>query len=377
MAGPSRLLSLVRLAVGASLLAIAIGGVAAPANAAAALPRWTGGVDLYRTGVFTTQKTWLWCTAADLQIMRNIATGASDHAAASQQRYFDYMRAHDRYAIPVSDGTDPGGWTAGLRHFVDDRYRVVASTSFDTALRSAVTGLRRTGLPVAIAVMHGDHGWVITGFTATAAPAVTTRFTVTSVRVVGPLWGLQSRTYGYDMKPDTKLTPSQLATFFTPWHYARVRMAWEGEWVSIQPVGAAAATSRPAATPGPTAVPVPTQLSMPTPTPLPTVPATLTPSPAAVPTRAAMPTPTLVPATGVAEVAGPAGSGSGGAGAADAAVAVPAAATASSDAVMLFGVLVVILGVAVMVGGWAAARRRRARRGDPGTDAMRGTSRRM
>ena len=78
--------------------------------------------------------------------------------------------------------------------------------------------------------------WVLTGFTATADPARTTNFTVTSVRVVGPLWGLQSRTYGYDMRPDTKLTPSQLRTFFTPWHYARVRMAWEGRWVSIQAV---------------------------------------------------------------------------------------------------------------------------------------------
>jgi hypothetical protein len=71
---------------------------------------------------------------------------------------------------------------------------------------------------------------------ARADPARTTNFTVTSVRVVGPLWGLQSRTYGYDMRPDTKLTPSQLRTFFTPWHYARVRMAWEGRWVSIQAV---------------------------------------------------------------------------------------------------------------------------------------------
>jgi hypothetical protein len=59
-----------------------------------------------------------------------------------------------------------------------------------------------------------------------------------SVRVVGPLWGLQSRSYGYDMQPDTKLTPKQLAGFFTPWHYAKIRMAWEGDWVSIQPIAA-------------------------------------------------------------------------------------------------------------------------------------------
>ncbi len=146
------------------------------------------------------------------------------------------MRAHDRYAIPVSDGTDPGGWAAGLRHYVDSRYRVVASSSFSKAVRSAVTNLRKTNLPVAIAVDHGNHGWVLTGFTATADPARTTAFTVTSLRVVGPLYGLQSRSYGYDMRPDRKLTPSQFKSFFTPWHYGRVRMAWEGDWVSIQPI---------------------------------------------------------------------------------------------------------------------------------------------
>ena len=203
---------------------------------AAALSRWTGGIDLYRSGVFTTQKTWLWCTAADVQIIRNIVDHTTDHTRANQQRYFDYMRAHDRYSIPVSDGTDPGGWAAGLRHYVDSRYRVVASTSFNSALRSAVTNLRKTNRPVAITVQHGNHGWVLTGFTATADPAVTTHFTVTSVRVVGPLWGLQNRSYGYDMRPDTKLTPSQFRTFFTPWHYGRIRMAWEGDWVSIQAV---------------------------------------------------------------------------------------------------------------------------------------------
>ena len=229
----------------------------APAGPASAVSRWTGGIDLYRAGVFTTQQTWLWCTAADVQIIRNIARHQTDHSRLNQQRYFDWMRAHDRYAIPVSDGTDPAGWAAGLAHFVDGRYRLVASGSFDAALRSAVTNLRRTSLPVGITVAHGDHAWVLTGFTATADPAVTSRFTVTSVRVVGPLWGLQSRSYGYDMAPDTRLTPRELAGFFTPWHYARIRMAWEGRWVSIQPVAVGSTRPAPVATPRPTAKPKP------------------------------------------------------------------------------------------------------------------------
>ena len=220
----------------ALLAAIALVLTALPVAADDALPRWRGGLDLYRPGVFTTQKTWSWCTAADVQIMRNIVHGKTNHTKAQQRRFFDYMRAHDRYPIPLRDGVDPAGWAAGLRHFVDPRYRLVASNSFKSALRSAVRHLRLTDLPVGITVAHGNHAWVLTGFTATADPATSRRFRITSVRVTGPLWGLQSRSYGYDMRPDRKLTRNQLKSFFSPWHYAPIRMAWEGRWVSVQPI---------------------------------------------------------------------------------------------------------------------------------------------
>ena len=196
---------------------------------------WTGGVNLYRKGVFTTQKSWLWCTAAGVQIVRNIVDRKTDHSTTNQRRYFNWMRGHNRYSLPVSAGVDPAGWTAGLRHFVDDRYRLVASRTFDSALRSAVKRLRLTNLPVALAVSHGNHGWILTGFRATADPAATTSFRVTSVRVTGPLYGLQSKN-GYDMPPNTKLTTAQLKRFFTPWKYAPKAMVWDGRYVSIQPV---------------------------------------------------------------------------------------------------------------------------------------------
>jgi hypothetical protein len=56
------------------------------------------------------------------------------------------------------------------------------------------------------------------------------------VRVSGPLWGRQNSRFGYDMRPNTSLTRRQLKRFVTPWHYGPVRMAWEGEYVSVQPL---------------------------------------------------------------------------------------------------------------------------------------------
>lgn len=264
-AGASGVLLSVTLAF-VGLLGTPISGVIAPSRAAAveaALPAWTGGVELYRAGSFTTQQTWLWCTAAGVQIARNIVEHERDHSASSQRRYFEWMRRHNRYDLPLSAGVDPQGWAAGMRHFVDDRYRLVASRTFDGALRSAVERMRRTNLPVAITVAHGDHGWLLVGFRATADPAKTDRYTVTSVRVVGPLFGLQSRN-GYDMPPNTRLTPTQLRRFFTPWHYDPKPMIWDGRYISMQPIPRPAAVSTaPKPTPKPTPAAAPAIVAAP------------------------------------------------------------------------------------------------------------------
>ncbi len=346
MPGQVRGRSTVRLTLAAALAVLLLAGrLAMPATDVDALSRWTGGIDLYRSGVFTTQKTWLWCTAADVQIIRNIVDHATDHSRASQQRYFDYMRAHDRYAIPVSDGTDPAGWTAGLRRFVDSRYQLTRSGSFDSALRSAVTNLRRTNLPVAITVSHGNHAWILTGFTATADPAATSRFSLTSVRVVGPLWGLQSRSYGYDMRPDTKLTPAQLKGFFTPWHYAGVRMAWEGQWVSVQPVAKAVQTA-PAA-PKPIARPTAKPTPRPTPRATPRPTATTLASQAVI--EPATPSPSA--ADPLAGAAGPIASTDP---VADVAAAAPSAQAADGfPTAVLAGVALILVALSVVAAGGA------------------------
>ena len=228
----------IRARILAAVVLLSIVAIAAPSATVRAADEpgaWDGSVDLYRDGVFTTQATWLWCTAAGVQIVRNIVHNERDHARASQHRYFEWMRDRNRYDLPESAGVDPEGWAAGLREFVDARYRLVVDRSFGAALRSAVTNLRRTGLPVAVTVANGGHGWILTGFEATADPSATDDFTVTSVRVVGPLHGRQSRN-GYDMPPDTELSVARFRGFFTPWRYEPMPMVWDGRFVSIQAV---------------------------------------------------------------------------------------------------------------------------------------------
>jgi hypothetical protein len=195
---------------------------------------------------------------------------------------------------------------------------------------------------VAITVEHGNHAWILTGFTATADPATTSHFTVTSVNVVGPLWGLQSTSYGYDMRPDRRLTVSQLRGFFTPWHYARVKMAWEGDWVSVQPVAAtakpvpkptkvAAATARPEVTPTTVATPTPTATATSSPSPNPSRKSSLAPNPTIADVAALVgPIASTPPSTQLAD---------------------------SSVASVAVGVIVLVAAAVVLLGGLALRRR--------------------
>ncbi len=219
----------------AGALVMAISVLAAGPTAGASPQPGAETFDLYRPGVFSTQATWTWCTAASVQIMRNIVFAGVDHSAASQQRFFTFMRSSNRYQQVSHHGVDPQGFLAGLRRYVDPGYALVASPTFDAAVRSAVTQLRVTGKPVALIVAGGRHAWVLTGFTATADPARTTDFGVVSVRVVGPLYGRQS-VNGYDAPPDTTISYAALRRFLLPYRFRFAATPWTGRFVTFQPI---------------------------------------------------------------------------------------------------------------------------------------------
>lgn len=226
-----------RRLVGIAVLVLGLAALAPGVALGASPPPGSQTVDVYRPGVFSMQATWTWCTAASVQIMRNILVGATDRSAARQQQYFDFMRAANRYQRPAHRGVDPQGFLAGLQRFVDPGYALVATPTFDAAVHSSVTQLRRTGEPVALIVAAGRHAWVLTGFTATADPALTADFRVLSVRVVGPLYGRQSID-GYDSPPDTSISYAALRQFLLPYRFRFSATPWTGTYVTFQPMRA-------------------------------------------------------------------------------------------------------------------------------------------
>lgn len=213
------------------------GGVLASRTSGAlrSLPGWTGREDLFRRGEFSTQRTWTWCVAASVQIMLNEIRGRQDRSYANQRIYERYARLHDRHAGLNYSGSDATGWAAALNHFNGGSgYRVHADGTFLRAIHDAALRLRLTGHPVGLLVKHGNHAWVMSGFRATADPALTSDFTVTAVYIEGPLFPKQQAN-GYDMAPDTRLSLTRLRLFFRRYSDRHPGTTWDRRFVTVQP----------------------------------------------------------------------------------------------------------------------------------------------
>jgi hypothetical protein len=199
---------------------------------ASALPAWTGTLDLYRASAFASQATTTWCVAASSQMMLNMVLGQSDASSTDQATYIAYGQAND--AATYASGTNPTGWAAILNRYGGATYSVAHYTDSTSALKAAATRMRQTNKPVGLLVWKGRHAWVMNGFTATADPATTANFTITAVYVTGPLYPRAKNSSGYDLAPDTALTPGQLANYFLTYSDTVVR-TWNGLYVVILP----------------------------------------------------------------------------------------------------------------------------------------------
>ncbi|HJW21091.1 MAG TPA: hypothetical protein VJ506_01550, partial [Candidatus Limnocylindrales bacterium] len=200
------------------------------------LPPWTGTTNLYRPGVFSSQRRSSWCVGASIQMMRNLVLGESDTSYTRQATYMRSARSLDLYAAgDGARGSDPAGWAAALQvHGAGTGYHAVELSSFRRAVRAAARALRKTGKPVGLLVGHGSHAWVMTGFRATADPAMTDDFEVTSVYIMGPLYP-RPKHYGFDPYPNKRLGMDTLRLRLTRYRDRLGPSQWDGSFVIITP----------------------------------------------------------------------------------------------------------------------------------------------
>jgi len=197
--------------------------VADPAMGAAETKRFR--MNLFRKGDFVSQSTRYWCIPASTQMMMNMMdSGKPNRSRAMQARLY---RIGDRLEEDGTFSPDPepdrwrgmgiSEWVGLLNRYDYGPYELAGARNFQRALKKAARMMRKTGKPVGLVVWHGAHAWVMSGFIATADPAVTNDFTVTKVWVQDPWYPRTSSIWGRSRGPNAMVSPRVLRQDFKPY----------------------------------------------------------------------------------------------------------------------------------------------------------------
>ena len=182
-------------------------------------------MNLFSKGDFVNQKTTYWCIPASTQTMMNMMDdGRPNRSRKLQARLY---RVGDRLEEDgtFSDEREPdqwrgmgiSEWVGLLNRFDYGPYELAGSKKRYKALRKAARMMRKTGKPVGLVVWRGAHAWVMSGFTATADPAHSKDFRVTSVWVQDPWYPRVSSIWGPSRPPNRRVSPKVLAQDFKPY----------------------------------------------------------------------------------------------------------------------------------------------------------------
>jgi hypothetical protein len=195
-------------------------------------------MNLYRTGDFVSQMDKNACVAAAMQTMINIMSPGADRSTKKQQALAKLAR---ELSTPTfrGKGAEPEGWAAGLNKLGFGPYVVAVRGSRRAAIETAARALRLTGRPVGILAWRGAHSWVMSGFRATADPAVTSSFRVTHVNIEDVWYPRVSSLWGASRPPNSLVPVARLPEDILPWRRPdRRHPDKDGRYVLVLPVRA-------------------------------------------------------------------------------------------------------------------------------------------
>ena len=190
-------------------------------------------MDLYREGDFVSESTDKWCIPAAMQTSMNIMSLSPDPSRDTQAKLFDLAVS---IAGLQGGGTDPEGWAGGLSSLGYGNFQVGAKLKMVDAIHTVAKQIRITQRPAGLLVWKGWHAWVVSGFTATADPAITDKFTVLSVRIEDVWYPRVSTLWPKSRAPDADVPVADLATDYKVWVQAKFIQGRDGYFVYVIPV---------------------------------------------------------------------------------------------------------------------------------------------
>ena len=189
-------------------------------------------MDLYREGDFVSEAKDTWCVAAAMQTTMNMMSAIPDTSRDTQAKLFDLAVS---LAGSQKGGTDPDGWAAGLASLHYGNYSVGANVNMTAAVHTVAKQIRITGRPAGLVVWRGWHSWVVSGFTATADPALTDTFTVLTVRIEDVWYPRVSTIWPKSRAPDADVPVSALPPDYKPWLQSGTWPGRDGRYVYVIP----------------------------------------------------------------------------------------------------------------------------------------------
>lgn len=233
------------------LLTVSLLLACAPVAGASPMPAWSSGMsrpvsaaprpsgpfrlDLARPSDFVAQTSFVRCVGASVQMMLNIERPGTDRSSLTQGRLQRLARSLSGPAPAgfVRHGASIRGWTAALNIESSEPYRMVGADSLQEAMQLAARAIRTWNRPVGLLVWRGRHAWVMSGFVATADPALTDDFRVTRAYILDPLYPHGSSVWGASPQPGTAIPVSRVGAQF-------VRRDTSSIWSGLPLMGALA-----------------------------------------------------------------------------------------------------------------------------------------
>jgi hypothetical protein len=190
-------------------------------------------MDLYQKGDFVGEWTDNWCVPAAMQTSMNIMDQGADTTEATQRRVFNLAVS---LGGSRANSAEPEGWALGLTKLGYGNYQVGAKTTIADAIHVVVKQIRLTNRPAGLVVWYGWHSWVVSGFTATADPAATDDYSVTSLWIEDVWYPRVSSIWGHSRLPDSRVAFGSLLRDYKMWHQVgSAYPAKEGKFVYVIP----------------------------------------------------------------------------------------------------------------------------------------------
>jgi hypothetical protein len=168
-----------------------------------------------------------------MQVSMNIMSIEPDTSRDTQAKLFDLAVS---IAGSSSGGADPNGWATGLSSLGYGNYTVEAKPDMVDAIHVVATQIRMTQRPAGLLVWQGWHSWVVSGFTATADPALTDNFTVISLRIEDVWYPRVSSKWPKSRPPDTDILVSDLGPDYKPWVQSESLSGRDNKYVYVIPI---------------------------------------------------------------------------------------------------------------------------------------------